>query len=149
MSKKKRISKEFEPPQKSPRISQKNSDALENFRTLNPSWQLKSLDLDHDLWGWKKIKKFSDILEKLKNYETMTWGEILSNKKYNHNVLKDQLDKRAQKRLEDLKLDDISELFRLRLGGKERVWGILDRYILKIIWWDPEHTVCPSEKKHT
>ncbi|RKZ46349.1 MAG: hypothetical protein DRR00_24365, partial [Candidatus Parabeggiatoa sp. nov. 3] len=53
------------------------------------------------------------------------------------------------KRLAEIHQDDIDELFSLRLSGKERLWGILDNHILKILWWDANHDVWPSKKKHT
>ncbi len=34
-------------------------------------------------------------------------------------------------------------------NGKQRIWGIKDRNILKVLWWDPDHEVCPSLKKYT
>jgi hypothetical protein len=60
-----------------------------------------------------------------------------------------ELCKTARDRLEDLRLEDIDELVSLRLGGAERVWGIRDGNVMLLLWWDPEHAVCPSLKKHT
>lgn len=53
----------------------------------------------------------------------------------------------AQTRLEELKLDDEEELFRFRLDGTARVWGIREGRVFKILWWDPEHEICPSNKR--
>ena len=52
-------------------------------------------------------------------------------------------------RLRELQQDDSDGLYELRFGGKERVWGIRrdDRFC--ILWWDPEHMVCPSTLKNT
>ena len=55
----------------------------------------------------------------------------------------------AQNRLRDLGLDDYDEVWEMRIGGKERVWGLRDASVMLLLWWDPEHEVCPSEKKHT
>ena len=61
-----------------------------------------------------------------------------------HHVTIEQLVPEARTRLEELELDDIGQLYRLRLRGAQRVWGILEGYIFKILWWDPDHTICPS-----
>jgi hypothetical protein len=78
----------------------------------------------------------------------MTWGAIESNRKKNHSVEVGSLCKEAQERIHELKLG-VDELFRFRLTGKQRLWGIRDRERFKILWWDPDHEVCPSTKKHT
>ena len=77
----------------------------------------------------------------------MTWKAIGTNG--SHPVALNDLDKTARDRLAELNLDDIDHLYSLRLSGTERVWGILDRSILKVLWWDPDHQVCPAAKKHT
>jgi len=40
-------------------------------------------------------------------------------------------------------------MYAIRLSGKKRVWGIREGRLFSLVWWDPEHTVGPSEKKHT
>lgn len=77
----------------------------------------------------------------------MKWSEILN--RNSHAVPISKICPEAQGRLKELKQDDVDELISLRLTGKKRVWGIRDQNILKILWWDPEHTVCPSLKRHT
>jgi hypothetical protein len=52
--------------------------------------------------------------------------------------------------LRDRELDDVDELFSLRMGGaKKRIYGIRDRGTLQVIWWDPEHEIYPTEPKNT
>lgn len=36
-----------------------------------------------------------------------------------------------------------------RITAKERVWGLLVEDVFYLLWWDPEHEVCPSHLKHT
>ena len=80
----------------------------------------------------------------------MTWNQIsIDGKKQNHSVAIAQLSKETQKRLVEINIIDIDELFSLRLSGRERIWGILDKGVLNLLWWDPNHRVCPSIKKHT
>lgn len=90
------------------------------------------------------------IREKLANFETMTWREILLDaKKQNHNISVDDLVKEAQDRLTEIFPEQLDELTSLRLTGNQRVWGKVDEGVMELIWWDAEHRVCPSHKKHT
>ena len=101
-----------------------------------------------DPFGWHEIEKnkLGEIRNKLADFESMTWHEILG--KNSHLIPVSGICKAARDRLELLKQDDIDELLSLRLSGKQRIWGILEDQALKVLWWDPEHLVCPSSKKH-
>ncbi len=103
-------------------------------------------------FGWQEIghEKLNEIRQKLSQFEAKSWSEILiKDKHWNHTISVDDLCKDAQDRLVQIDQDDVEELISLRLSGSERIWGIRDRDILKILWWDPDHQVCPSPKKHT
>ena len=116
-----------------------------------PSWRIGLLEMV-DPFGWHEIEKdkLSSIRQKFANFESMTWNEILvTHKHQNHSVSLDKLCKDALNRLRQIKQDDIEALVSLHLAGKERVWGIRQGEVLKVLWWDPEHLVCPSLKKHT
>jgi len=110
-----------------------------------PVWKVNLLDREGE-WTWLKVsaEKLKEVvLEKLKNFETMTWHQ-LQKRKQSHQVEVWRLCRDAQKRLAAIGQGDLDSLFSLRLSGKERIWGIRDRNILKILWWDPHHEVCPS-----
>ncbi len=77
----------------------------------------------------------------------MRWHDI--ERSGSHFIDVSALTKTARDRLAELGQDDEDELFSIRLTGRERVFGIRDRWIFKILWWDPDHQVCPSYKKHT
>jgi hypothetical protein len=49
----------------------------------------------------------------------------------------------------DLKLDDLDTLFSFRVTGATRVFGVVRREYLRVLWYDPDHKVCPSKLKHT
>lgn len=103
-----------------------------------------------DPFGWHKVDgpKIKYVREKLGHFESMTWNEILvAGRKRNHSVPVEKLCPTAQKRLRDLGQSDLDEVVSLRLSGPERVWGILREGALTILWWDPEHQVCPSLPK--
>ena len=102
-----------------------------------------------DPFGWHSVdaKGILDIREKLGHLETRSWADILVvAKKQNHSVQIVALCKEAQSRLNSMYKGnlDIDSLVSLRLSGRERVWGILDQGVLVVLWWDPEHAVCPS-----
>jgi hypothetical protein len=86
------------------------------------------------------------LVEKLKSAESMTWQEHVSSGR-SHNVETHKLCDGARRRLRDIELDDLEGLFSLRLTGKERIWGIRTGGVLRVMWWDPEHQVCPSLKR--
>lgn len=116
------------------------------------SWHLGILDKDGD-WTWRGIDEktiWKEIHSKLSEFERKTWNEILIKEKYrNHKVSVSDICSEAQKRLAKIKQDDTDDLISLRLSGEKRVWGIRLGSILKILWWDPHHTVCPSIRRHT
>lgn len=116
-----------------------------------PSWRIGLLEMV-DPFGWHAIEKqkLIQIQGKLSNFEGLTWNEILvTNKHRNHSVEKYKIIKHAQDRLSELEQDDIDEVVSLRLSGQERIWGIRDQSVLRLLWWDPEHQICPSLKSHT
>lgn len=98
-------------------------------------------------WGWTKfaavhVKKLS---EKCASWETMREGELFGwggNKR----IPAESMCGEAQKRLVELELDDHDALWELRLAGAPRVWGLRSAHVFYPVWWDPEHTVCPSNK---
>ena len=130
---------------KIPRQSQEVNSGQET-----PVWRFSLLDWDGP-WGWRNVdtSKWQEILQKLGNFETRTWADIKRDGNNHAVLIQNSPNSEVPKRLAEIHLDDIDELFSLRLSGKERVWGILENYILKILWWDPNHEVWPSIKKHT
>jgi hypothetical protein len=119
-------------------------------------WRLSLLDLEFTGdWSWavtdKVLMRICDFLVEM---ERLTWRQIRdqeahsnrrSDRKHKY-VARDHLTAKAQRRLEDLQLDDFDELFRFRLGNMERLWGVLpsdNPRVFYPIWWDPDHKICP------
>jgi len=105
-----------------------------------------------DPFGWHQVsrEKILDIRHKLASFESMTWGEILIKGKQNHHLVPvERIAGRAQDRLREIGQDDVDEVVSLRLTGQERVWGILEGSVLKVLWWDPRHQVYPVELRYT
>lgn len=122
----------------------------ENANERQPVWVFSALDIDGP-WGKEGLVGtvlLNDIFPKIKHFETMTWNQIQQDKNRNHSVMVSKLCKQARDRAVELKLG-VDELFRFRLSGKQRLWGIRDRDRFRILWWDPEHEVCPSPKRNT
>ena len=139
---------------KTPVPSRIKSEGRE-FRSVHHSnatesicWRFSAMDMDGAFsFANVKAKTWRRILEKMKEWETMTWGEISG--KRDHAIAVSALSPEARNRLFELKVDDIDEVFSLHLSGRERLIGIRNRNIFLVLWWDPEHKVCPVHKKHT
>ena len=115
---------------------------------LTPAWQFHRCDREHALWGWEKLpnEEFIKIIkDHLHGFENMTWVTIKQasggrkSGTNSHPLPIEGFAKDAIKRLQDLKLDDISELFSLRLNNTLRLYGIKDGRVLRFIWHDPHH----------
>ena len=123
----------------------------QDYYQKKPAWRISKMEFS-DPFGWHILDAngIVSILEKLANFETMTWREILLDaKKQNHNVSVDDLVGEAQDRLFEIFSEQLDELTCLHLTGKRRVWGKIDEGVMELIWWDPEHQICKSNKKHT
>lgn len=134
--------------QKKPRPSISPSE----YDTKQPVWRFSKIDLNGK-WGWNNItkKELRDVLlPRLKSYETMCWHDIMSKASgTSHYISLDNIIADARKRLEEISQDDVDHLLSLTISGKRRLWGIKFECILYILWWDPNHEVCPSPLKHT
>ena len=89
---------------------------------------------------------FREVADRLREYEGRTWGQIEANRKRDHAVSIAKFIKKARGRLKTLKLDDRDELWRFRFDGEQRIWGIRNLHVFHILWWDPQHQICPTSK---
>ncbi|HLV95230.1 MAG TPA: hypothetical protein VKS44_08580 [Candidatus Acidoferrales bacterium] len=115
------------------------------------AWRISRMEFC-DPFGWHTVDKetLENIRSKLAEFEKRTLNEIfVASRKQNHGVPIKGLCSEAQKRLDELRLPDVEQLYCLRLSGTQRVWGFLTQNVLNLIWWDKDHLVCPSEKKYT
>lgn len=123
------------------------------------SWSFALCDRDPSCrWSFCK-ERLSDcfwdvILPKLRDFESMTVSDIfISAKKQNHGINVNKLSRDAVSRLADMKIE-AEAVHSLRLGGKLRLYGILDGSVYSIIWYDDDHgdnqtCVCCSTMLHT
>lgn len=137
------------PDKKTIRVREKPEST--NNQTI--SWQFSILDLDVKCsWSCKNIDSkvlWQRIYKRVKSLEGMTWGAIEANKKKNHKVPINKIRRKARRRLRELGQDDIDDIFVIHFAGKKCLWGIREGRAFKIIWWDPNHEVCPANLKHT
>lgn len=150
MGRKKKVKQHLQPTNdKKPKVLDQNKP--ENISVKNFCWKVDPNIIDKcGRWGWKKAKYedlFDDIIITLQNCEGRTWADVEG--KSNHFISVERICKQAQKRLIELDLEDNEDLFSLRINGKKRLWGIRRGSQLLLLWWDPEHEICPSNKKHT
>jgi hypothetical protein len=139
-------------PRKKPRVEE-SVDLYE----LKPTWSFAYLDIwwgetSESGCGWIHLSPndLQELLDRLRAWETMKWGEILlADGSPNHPVPIENLFKSARSRLRALKLEDRDELVSLRVNAKARIFGILDAGVFKILWWDQNHQICPWQLKHT
>lgn len=140
------------PPERNA-VNQKDPNA---YFLQFPSWCFHTCDNSEWIFSKEKVGDsfWDEILPFLKNIEMRTWGEILNDSsKQNHLIEPSELNRIAQKRLEDMYVEAES-ILSLRLSGKHRIYGYLIGSVFNILWYDNDHgdnntCVCRSHKKHT
>lgn len=132
----------------SPERKLKIRENPDSYFDQKPSWNFSKCDLEHTKWTIRNSDIFFEIIPKLISFEQRKWGDIISDKKHNHWISYEKLSKEAQDRLIEIKLY-YDALFSLRLTGTMRLFGYIENGIFYIIWYDPNHEVCPALKKHT
>lgn len=128
----------------------------EQYYSQNPAWTFANIDKEMWTFSQEHIGEliWSEILPRLKALETQTWGEILvSDKKQNHSLNLNDLNKIAQDRLTSRYIEAES-LISLRLTGNHRLYGYISGRVFNILWYDDNHgdndkCVCRSRLKHT
>jgi hypothetical protein len=122
----------------------------QDVQRRRPVWRFADLD-EEGSWPLSSIAngQLRQLLEKLQHFETMTLGELFSPSSVGKKYAVEDLPGQARTRLIDIGKDDETQVVRLRCGGRERLFGILREHVFHVLWWDPEHEVFPSKKKHT
>lgn len=128
----------------------------EQYYSQNPAWTFANSD--QEMWGFTQERIgqliWTEILPRLKSLETQSWGEILvKNKKQNHSLNLDDLNKIAQERLATRYIEAES-LISLRVTGNHRLYGYMTGRVFNVLWYDDDHgnnnkCVCRSNLKHT
>ena len=114
-------------------------------------WRFARMEMEGP-WPWHPITKdkLLEAREKLSSFETSTWAQLSHGGKPRlKRIPRENLDPKAQKRLQTLSMDDFDDVYELRLSGDCRIWGVREEPVFMLLWWDPDHKVCPSHLKHT
>ena len=117
-----------------------------DFLSKQPRWGFGHVDMVSH-FGWVNLNgpAAESIVGRLKQWESMSWKEILG--KSSHFIDVPRCSKEARDRLRHLQLEDVDRLLSLRIGSRERVIGIVRGEVFHFLWWDPDHRVCPGTKK--
>lgn len=108
-------------------------------------WRLAHLDLDGK-WGWHKLVRahVADLHKIFVAAETTPIHELMKNKRLKKIPVK-HICGEAKRRLKDLDHDDADDIWEFRdLKEKRRAWGFLVKDNFYVLWWDPNHSVCPD-----
>ena len=119
------------------------------FRGGVLSWRFNAVDKNGP-FSWLNLAdgaEFMSVINVLAGLETME--EAKQAQKGCHFIALDRLSKPAQDRLTEMALDDLDELYSIRLSGRGRVFCVHRPSYMRVLWFDPDHQVCPSVKKHT
>jgi len=121
---------------------------------LRPCFDFSKLDRGHEgSWDWNlSSAEHQTFLDFLRDMQALRWNEIFrqaaGGHKKHHYQAADTLCRQAQDRLAELGLDLQEELFRFRLAGTVRVWGVFigASHQFFLLWWDRDHQVYPTGK---
>ena len=103
-------------------------------------------------WGWRLLDPAeADELHRrlVKDVEGKTLF-ALDDKSTIKKIDVQHMTREAQERLKSTQLEEVEELYEIRLGwGKRRVWGLMERGVFCLLWWDPLETACGHPPKRT
>lgn len=120
-------------------------------------WSRDEADTDgHWSWGPRSClnEDWDALLHPfLLEYSKKTWFQIGAEKTKGRGGARVQkhidysvnsICKEARDRLIELEKDDVDRIFRFRLSGKKRFYGINREHVFMVLWWDPEHNIYPT-----
>ncbi|MCT8157695.1 hypothetical protein [Bifidobacterium polysaccharolyticum] len=137
---------------KVPKAEIDNIDELNEMKII---FRFDLVDLEPDCpWSLAKMSEsdHAEFLKKLKQFEYSKVGELKSPRLGSFKTYHDFSKCPNQDPVERLgKYYEFEgdSIARFRLSGKKRLYGFLIDNGFHIVWWDPEHEIWPSKKKHT
>jgi hypothetical protein len=114
-------------------------------------WRFEHMDHDGP-WGFNGLGDagWRSLMTCLASFESMTMHEAFAmggpGKDYDIDLIPTA---RARERLEVLGFGDQTKISRFQLAGKPRLYGFRVGHVFHAVFWDPEHQIWPSQKKHT
>ena len=132
-------------------VSRKNAKTVKQppqQHDNRPVWRFSTVDKAGDFKWPKGQQEELTIVGKLHEFDSMTWSEIEGQQ--HHYLSPASLSRKAKNRLEEIELEDeVESLFSFHLQGRPRIVAIRHANVAHLLWYDPEHQVAPSQKKHT
>ena len=113
------------------------------------AWRFSECDRG-GAWAWTKLSdpsRYKNVMEKLQEFEKKNWDEIT--RSGSHPIAVSRIEKQAQNRLRKIHKDDVDELMSFRLTGTRRDWCVRQLSVMKVLWWDPNHEICPAPRRRT
>ena len=111
------------------------------------SWRFGSADLG-GTWRWTSRDIGADLPEVvafLAEMDKLTWAEAQQGwRPKAKRVEAAGICSEAQECLRRLGLE-VEYLHEWHVSGARRIWGVREGHVCNVLWWDPEHTVWPSE----
>jgi hypothetical protein len=110
-------------------------------------WRFSHFDWDGP-WGSLDL---NELVGRLRSFESNTILELFNHKdepgkRYDLPALPNKV---AVARLDAIGLGDQDHIWRLRTTNTGRLYGFLVHNVFHPVFWDPEHEIWPSPKRHT
>ncbi len=127
----------------------------DSYMNDRPVWRFEKAEVTGSRWSLDRIRDYDFIITKLISFERMTWREICRQthdmgKSSSHFLSISAMTKEAQQLIEECQYQEYEgSFFSLRLDNKQRLIGILTEGVFYILWYDQNHEVALSNKKHT
>jgi hypothetical protein len=115
-----------------------------------PPWSWSFVRTDKNgPFAWTRIEadQALELMHKLAEFEHMNFSQLAS--QGSHGIQTTKLDKVARERLTAIKQDDLDLVVSFRISGKCRLFCVAEGMVMFVLWWDPDHAVCPSVLKNT
>ena len=127
----------------------KKSRNIVDIERSTLKWDFSKLDTSGK-WSLT-IEVLKENWGKMNRLQGMQWGAILqdSHKNPHHSVPIEKIIPDAQKRLRKLgyKTEQLQGLLiSFRLTGKKLIWAIREGNLAYVLWYDPEHEICPPRR---
>ena len=128
--------------------SPRTSEDPDEYLRMNPVWRFSDLLLDDAPFSWKGVqgKTLEKVVKRLGELEGKKFAEIKNTG--SHEIDRGKLSEEFVAAVEvEGKVATLESIYSIRIEGKMRVFGFRYGHEIHIRWFDPEHKICPSQRK--